>query len=106
MLKLLQESMGGRLFQSSLTIPRRILYLNYSKFTKVSFYDKDTIMKLNRVDDNDQITLGYHVIEFLLWGEDNNASSSGGELLRTMMSLIISLLKKITILNGLYRTLD
>lgn len=48
---------------------------NSQKYPSIS---KDTIMKLNRVDDSDQITLGYHVIEFLLWGEDNNASGSGG----------------------------
>ena len=49
---------------------------NSQKYPSIS---KDTIMKLNRVDDSDQITLGYHVIEFLLWGEDNNASGSGGQ---------------------------
>ena len=64
---------------------------NSQKYPSIS---KDTIMKLNRVDDNDQITLGYHVIEFLLWGKTITHLAAAAELLRTMMSLIISLLKE------------
>ena len=39
-------------------------------------------MKLNRVDDNDQITLGYHVIEFLLWGKTITHLAAAAELFK------------------------
>ena len=38
---------------------------------------KDSIIKMNLSSGKEQIILGYHVIEFLLWGEDNEIVGSG-----------------------------
>jgi len=39
--------------------------------------DKNLILQLNQDNENFVISSGYHVIEFLLWGEDNQIDGSG-----------------------------
>ena len=39
--------------------------------------DGETILGLNQNDDDRFVSTGYHAIEFLLWGQDNNSESAG-----------------------------
>ena len=48
---------------------------NNKKYPKI---DKNLILQINQNTDETLILHGYHVIEFLLWGEDNQIGESGG----------------------------
>ncbi len=48
---------------------------NNKKYPKI---DKNLILQINQNIDETLILHGYHVIEFLLWGEDNQIGESGG----------------------------
>ncbi len=37
----------------------------------------DLLIELNQVDSEESVTTGYHAIEFLLWGQDTSADTSG-----------------------------
>lgn len=39
--------------------------------------DTDTLISLNEKNSEENIATGYHAIEFLLWGQDNNADGPG-----------------------------
>ena len=45
---------------------------------RLPFITKDSLIKMNVSSGKDKTILGYHVIEFLLWGEDNGIVGSGG----------------------------
>lgn len=38
---------------------------------------KDSLKRLNQVNDESQVSVGYHAIEFLLWGQDLSLKSAG-----------------------------
>ncbi len=44
---------------------------------RLPFITKDSLIKMNVSSGKDKTILGYHVIEFLLWGEDNGIVGSG-----------------------------